>query len=195
MSITKSYPAYQSPTTITPPTGTFKINVSIFGQGGLAGQSVVSGSTVYYGGSGSGAGLLIGTGISFTPSSQITLSQSNGQVVVDFGGLGTAYVNNGGNGGDATSSSGGSAGEAITTNNIIPNLSGTWTNYLGTNGQAGGSSDVMPFPTPPTVGGIVNNTAYTAGGYAGGQSYSQLLGYWTATPIQNASMIITYFIV
>jgi hypothetical protein len=138
---------------------------------------------------------LIGTGVSFTAENQITLSKVDNQVIVDFGGLGTAYVNGGGNGGDATSSSGGSAGLAVTTNNIIPNLSGYWTNYLGSNGQAGGSSSSDPFPLPSTVGGNVINTAYVAGSYGGGQSYSQLFGYWNASPLQNASMIITYFTV
>jgi len=178
---------YKTSQTIVPPPKTYKMDVLVIGSGGTAGTHNLSGSTLYYGGSGSGGNIAVGKAIPWNSFNNLVLTVASNNIDLQFPNLGHVTVFCGGNGGNATNT-GGAAGLASTSRNVVPTLIGKWTNYYGKNGQAGGSTTNPHVPT--TVGGITD--VETPGQIGAGQSFKGYLNLWGDSPYTSGGVIITW---
>ena len=84
---------YTTSQTITPPTGTFKMDVILIGSGGIAGATtnVPNTPAVIYGGSGASGNMASAIGIPWKTNT-LTLSFNGSATVLTFASLGTATV-------------------------------------------------------------------------------------------------------
>jgi hypothetical protein len=191
---------YLSSQTIIPPANTYKMDIMIFGAGGIAGASVISITTgnFNYGGSGAAGNMAVGLGISWNYSNSLTLTcgSSGTNTTIVFGSLGTGTVYGGGNGTIGTNTGGGTGGSANATINSLPSLT-SWNNYYGTSGTNGGSlpSGTYPPVNPPSIsGGIITNTVQVAGLMGAGQSYAVAPNIYSASPYVGGGCIITWYV-
>jgi hypothetical protein len=188
---------YSSSQTITPPTNTYAMSITVYGSGGLAGDSLGYGSYCVYGGSGAGGNMLQSSMIVWNSSSPIVLTCGIGiDTIVEFDSLGTAVVASGGNGGDGQSSGSGTAGVANGTLSTYPSIC-NWNAFYGVNGTAGSSTTAYPgTPAPNIKGGGIANTATLSGTIGAGQAYNSTDPFTSFgdSPYVTGGCVITWYI-
>ena len=192
---------YTSSQTITPPANTYKMDIFVFGSGGLGGNGNDFGSYYVFGGSGAGGNMVSCSNLLWNSSTTMTLFVNAGvqgsyTEIVLGAGLGTIRCYNGGNGGAGQSSGTGTAGAVNTTSSSVPSSIGNWYSALGKAGQAG-TSDIFPPPlplVPNTIGGGINNTPQKAGMIGAGQSWGNgATGGYSPSPYTNGGCMITWY--
>ena len=179
-----SVSTYKTSQTVIPPIGTYKIDVSIIGSGGFAGQTIYNTANGKYGWGGGGAGgnMAVGNGIKWKDL-PITITFNTDNVVVNFPVENDQVVPNqdaivyfGGNGGLLTDLV--SNGFPSANANVLPPIT-TWTSFFGDVGQAG-AYNVSNIPRTGNVGGDILYTSIFGGEPGGGQWYGE--GYGGAYP-------------
>jgi len=160
---------YYGSQTITVPSGVYKCDIMVFGQGGRAGQTNQYGSYAVCGGSGGGGqvamtcGLPVLAGNTFTLTASTTSSTGQTSFSLNFGGgtIALCSVYNGNDGSQGLSSGSGAAGAGQTSAITTSSTYGLWktgNGSVGINGSSqsyGGSSNVPA--------GIISGVGYSIG--------------------------------
>lgn len=187
---------YTIGTTITIPSGCYKIDAVIMGKGGFAGETVVNdGGAVWLGSAGGGGGMCSISSIPCQAGNTFTTTLGSNTVIFKNGALQTiAIVNNGLNGaiGSSTPPSGGNGGNTAT---VLTSFSPT-ANF---NGLVGGSginwtSSEGALPSAGTTF-IIGNYNYTKG--QSNQAFNGFasFGYvdYPADTVGVGGVIITFY--
>ena len=207
---------YTTSQVITPPTGTVKMDVFVYGSGGLGGDGIMVyfapplSSYYQFGGSGAGGNMLSASNISWNDQTTLTLSVTPGNgnyTQLGWMTSGAVYVRayNGGSAPTATVGGGAKGVKNTTGSTTVPSVA-DWMTYFGMDGEDGGTNQTYP-PTTPYVptntagnvikGGSIMSTVQQPGMIGAGQSWgtgTQGGGYTPSAYTPGGCMIFWYII-
>jgi hypothetical protein len=160
---------YYGSQTITVPSGVYKCDIMVFGQGGRAGQTNQYGSYAVCGGSGGGGqvamtcGLPVLAGNTFTLTTSTISSTGQTSFSLNFGGgtIALCSVYNGNDGSAGLSSGSGAAGAGQTSAITTSSTYGLWKTGNGSVGINGSSQSYGGTSNVPA--GIITGVGYSIG--------------------------------